>query len=484
MASSRTRPTLADPLEALLIERVRAALAAAQPVPPAEAFLLSAPRRSRSAKAPVIVALSGGRDSVALLDLVGRVAASRSAPVKNVVAVHVHHGLSPQAEAWAEHCRLLAERLGVGFELARVKVRARGHGIEAAARLVRYEALAAAAHAHGARIVLAAHHLDDRLETFLIQWMRGAGADGLAGFPAERAFADGSLRLVRPFIDTPRIDIEAYVAMRGLAYVDDDSNEDTRLLRNALRLQVLPVMDAARPGFRAAAARSIDLVAEAADVLRSVAEEDLAHCVGAAATLRVDRLLALPVPRQALVLRAWLASHGVEPPARGRLLEALRQVREARSDARLLVRIGRMELRRFRAHLVLREAETTAPSAWQFEWKGESEMAVPVWGGVLHFTRTDGVGFDSTWLAASPLELRGRAGGERFKPEALRPSKTLKRLFQEAAIPEFERARLPLLWRGDDLIFVAGLGADARRLENEGDRVAIEWRADRGLIAS
>lgn len=481
MASSRTRPK-ADPLESRLLEALRAALLAAAPAA-AEPGLLTPDRRRATRPAPVLVALSGGRDSVALLDLAARLAATRGAPLKQVIAVHVNHGLSAQADAWGEHCAALAARLGVDFELVPVKVRARGQGLEAAARAARYEALAEAAQRHGARIVLTAHHRDDQLETFLIQWMRGAGPEGLAGFPAERAFAEGALRLVRPFIDTPRSEIESYVAARGLAYVDDESNADTRFLRNALRLQALAAMAAARPGFEAAAARAIELVAEAAEVLRSVAAADLAACRGAAAgTLRVDRLLALDAARQALVLRAWLAGEGVAAPARRRLMEALRQVREARSDARLLVRLGSLELRRFRAHLVLRPAEASARSSTSLQWRGEREIAVPAWGGVLRFVPTRGAGFARDWLAALPLELRSRGGGERFKPAPLRPSRTLKRLFQEAGVAEFERARLPLVWRAGELIYVAGLGADARRVESDGDNIALEWVSDRGLI--
>ncbi|HOX88707.1 MAG TPA: tRNA lysidine(34) synthetase TilS [Burkholderiaceae bacterium] len=473
-----------QPLERSLLERLSAALAAAATPAalPEAALLASAPRRR--SRVPMVLALSGGRDSVALLDLAARLRGTRGSPVRDLVAVHVHHGLSRSADAWAEHCRLLAERLEVDFELVRVKVRARGQGLEAAAREARYTALAQVAQARGAHLVLTAHHLDDRLETFLIQWMRGAGVDGLAGFPAERDFAGGTLRLVRPLIDTPRAEIEAYATLRGLAYVDDESNEDTRLLRNALRLQVLPAMDAARPGFRAAAARGVDLVADAAEVLRSVAAEDLARCrdEAGAGTLYVDRVLTLPDARQALVLRAWLAEAGVSAPSRARLVEALRQVREARSDARLLVRLGGMELRRFRGHLLLRPEQAEARGAFRFQWRGEREVAVPSWGGVLRILPCSGEGLPAAWLAAEPLELRQRAGGERFKPSRTRPRRTLKRLFQDEGVPEFERARLPLVWRGADLIHVGGLGSDVRYLDDEGERVQLEWVADRGLI--
>ncbi len=248
---------------------------------------------------------------------------------------------------------------------------------------------------------------------------------------------------------------------------------------------MLPRLDALRPGFRAAAARSVELVAEATEALRSVAQSDLALCQDGApdGMLRLDVLATLPAARQTWTLRAWLASHGIEAQSRARLIDMLDQARDARSDARLLVRIGGREVRRYRGLLLLREADSSDRDAESFRWKGESEIALPAWGGVLRFTReTDREGFDPDWLAAAPLEVKSRAGGERFKPFAGRPSRTLKRLYQDAGIAEFERARLPLLWRDGDLIYVAGLGADVRLTDSDGERITIAWQPDAVLI--
>jgi tRNA(Ile)-lysidine synthase len=167
-------------------------------------------------------------------------------------------------------------------------------------------------------------------------------------------------------------------------------------------------------------------------------------------------------------------------------LAANRQARSARADARLLLRIGGYELRRYRGLLLLRRDEA-APAAEtvSVRWRGESEIVVPRWRGILHFVPTERAGFPPEWLQAMPLQLKARSGGERFKPHPTRPSKTLKRLFQDAAIPEFERARLPLVWRGDELIYVAGLGADVRLLDDDDSpRVLLDWRPDPSLLES
>ena len=489
MASSRARSKKTDPLEQQLLEVVRAAVARAASLAHETAAKTSEPLKRQLQTPPralavtVALGLSGGRDSMALLDLLARLAATRGTGVRRVVAIHIHHGLSRNADAWLAHCEVECARMGVPLVTRRVEVKRRGRGIEAAAREVRYAALADAARDAGARIVVTAHHRDDRLETFLLQWMRGAGPDGLAAFPAARAFGR-DLQLLRPLVDIARTDIERYVQLRALSYVDDDSNDDVALLRNAVRRDVLPRLDALRPGFRAAAARSVDLVAEAAEAMRSTAASDYAACAEDApeGMLRLDRLSALPAARQTGALRAWLAEQGLQAPSRARLLEVLDQARNARSDAKLLVRLGSHEVRRYRGLLLLKQADDASRDSHVFTWRGEEEVPLPSWGGVLRFIVVDGEGFDPEWLRAVPLEVRPRGGGERFKPHAARPSKTLKRLFQDAGIAEFERGRLPLLWRDGELIFVGGLGADVRFTDRDGERIAIEWEPDASLL--
>lgn len=493
MAASRTPPKKADPLENSLLEAVATALRrareqfSAREEEAAEVMPRRAPRAAASRIPPlrVVVGYSGGRDSTALLSVLARLAKVRGSGVREVIAVHVHHGLSRNADDWEAHCAAVARECGVRFVARRVAVRRAGRGLEAAARDARYGELAEVAAELGADIVCSAHHRDDRIETFLLQWLRGAGPEGLAAFPPARPFGNAGPLLVRPFIDIARADLARYVEQRGLATVEDESNDDRSLLRNALRLDVLPRLDALRPGFRAAAARSVELVADAAETLRSVAADDLALLQeGApAGMLRLDALALLPPARQAWALRAWLAGQGVEAVSRARLREMLEQAHEARSDARLLLRVGDREVRRYRGLLLLKTADAAARDAEAFRWSGEPEIALAGWGGVLRFLRVhDQEGFDPAWLAERPLEARPRSGGERFKPLSGRPSRTLKRLYQDAGIPEFERARLPLLWRDGDLIYVAGLGSDVRLTDRDGERIVIEWQPDATLI--
>ena len=494
MASSRKRRPTADPLERSLIAAVKSAVdQALSDNSPARRSSGSRTRRD----APLVVAYSGGRDSTALLNLVCALRDGRVRGFARPHAVHVHHGLHSDADSWADHCERQCAALNVPLSVRRVRVERRRLGTEAAAREVRYRALAEAARELGAGAVLTAHHLDDRLETFLLQWIRGAGLEGLAAMaePRELDGADSPLShasgrgaggesghmapilLLRPLLHIPRERIEQYVQQKALAFVEDPSNSDLRFDRNVVRQVVMPGLGRLRSGFRAAAERSIELIAEGADVLRSVAREDLQTCSrdAPASMLRLDRLAMLPQARQTLVLREWLAQAHLTPPPRARLLEALHQAIHAGADARMLIRIGEHELRRHHGLLCVIAPRRTTPALHALQWQGESQLAVPSWGGALQFTLTTGEGFDARWLGAEPLQLRPRTGGERFKPHPTRPSKRLKQIFQEARIPEYQRSALPLVWRDGRLIYVAGVGPDVRMLVAEGERVRIDW---------
>jgi len=477
MASSRKRLPKPDPVEQRLLDALRDAVAEQA------GCLPDGTAAGRAEPGPLLIAYSGGRDSAALLDAACRLRRGRVGAFERLLAVHVHHGLAAEADEWERSCEQACARLEVPLRVVRVRVEPSGGGVEEAARSARYAALAEVAAENGAAAVLTAHHLDDRIETFLMQWMRGAGIEGLTGFVAARAFA-GHAALLRPWLAAPRADIEHYVARRELAYVDDPSNSEPRLLRGALRAKVLPALRAVRPGFLRGAARSVELLAEAAEALQELAEADLASCTedAPAGMLWLDRLSMLPPGRRAVTLRAWLAAQGVQVPSRARLAQVLAQALGSRADARMKVRIGPHEVRRHRGLLLLRAAQTEYHGEATVRWRGESEIAVPAWGGVLRFEPTREEGFDAEWLRAEPLQLRGRGGGERFKPHALRPSKTLKRLFQDAGIAEFERAALPLVWREGRLIYVAGLGADARLIEAGGERIRLQWHPDAELL--
>jgi tRNA(Ile)-lysidine synthase len=397
----------------------------------------------------VAVGLSGGLDSVVLLDLLASVAPGAGVALS---ALHVNHGLSAQADAWTGACARLAESLGIPLAVHRVQVRRDDpRGIEAAARAERHRCYAAAA----VDAVALAHHADDQAETVLLQLLRGAGAAGIAAMPACRRLTGTSV-LIRPLLAVKRDELLACARERGLSWVEDESNEDRRFSRNYLRHAVMPLIAARFPGYRETLARAADNAADLAALADRLGHLDLARCAGDGG-LDLGALAGLDEPGRANVLRLWLREAGIPPPPRARLLEMLSQALQARPDAGPCFPLGTRRLVRHRGWLQLVSAETDAPVGWNLPWQGEPQLPLPD-GRVARFVAVMGQG------VRADLPLRGRAslgtrrGGERMRLHAGGPHRTLKNLLQEAGIPSWERSRLPLLYLDGDLVHVPGVG--------------------------
>ena len=279
---------------------------------------------SFSPELPLAVAFSGGADSTALL-----LACAEKWPGR-VMAIHVHHGLQPAADDFVRHCEKFCSDLGVPLVVCRVHARhASGQSPEDAARNARYAALqSAATDANGpmvCRAVSLAQHADDQVETILLALSRGAGLPGLAAMPA-RWERDG-LVYHRPLMAVRASDIRAWLAQRGVTFVEDPSNADEGLTRNRIRARLLPALAAALPQFRDTFARSASHAAQAQQVLDEIAREDLAHAARARdGALSITGVQVLSRPRQANLVRHWLkATHGAVPNA-AQLKELLDQI--------------------------------------------------------------------------------------------------------------------------------------------------------------
>jgi len=367
----------------------------------------------------VAVGLSGGLDSVVLLHLMHGFAPRLRCKLS---ALHVNHGLSPNAAEWQKFCSALCLALGVPFKAVRVKVKKQGQGLEAAARAARRAAFVKLR----VDAIAVAHHLDDQAETVLFNLLRGTGLDGASGMPAVGELGDK--QLLRPLLDVPRSGIRDYAAEHRLAWIEDESNNDESLTRNFLRRQVGPLLETRFPRWRENLARAAR------------------HFAGA--ELDARRLL-----------RAYLKGKGMRAPSEAKLVEMLRQLGAGKGaiehDGKVL------RLYRDKTYLLKKSnGKTFRPVAW----RGESRIDIPALGGELLFKRVSGCGIDSALLKGKTFQVRLRSGGERLKPDARRPSRTLKNLFQEAGVPPWERERMPLIFCGDDLVWAPGLGVDAKYL--------------------
>ena len=413
------------------------------------------------------VALSGGRDSVALLHAT---LAQASARAHDIVAVHVHHGLSMSADAWVRFCKDLCCECSVPLIVRRVDVaRKPRKSVEAEARHVRYAALADAAASAGADVVLLAHHQDDQAETVLLQLLRGAGPQGLAAMPEARTDAMG-VKWLRPLIDVPRTAIDAYVHERHLAWVDDDSNADVRYMRNALRKRVVPALASIAPGYPGTVARAAAHQAEAAHLADDLASLDAADSFDGA-TLSRTALARLPAHRARNVLRWFLRERGLSPPSSARLAAMCEQLRDARIDARTCVRHAGAEIGIHRNRIVV---HAPPPASFAYDWSGEAVIALP--HGVLRFDRSIGSGIKAALLRSERVVIRSRRGGERIQLAANRPRQALKSLLQQADIPTWTRMGLPLVFCGDVLAGVPQIGIDTHFAASAGeDGFELQW---------
>lgn len=422
----------------------------------------------------VAVAFSGGRDSLALLHATTRAAVLLDL---DVVALHVHHGLVPGADAWVLSAQRLCARWRrrgwpIRLRWARLdSAPASGDSVEAWARRERYAALRRMAAEEGASLVLLAQHRRDQAETVLLQALRGGGPKALAAMPrqAER----DSMLWVRPWLSQSRAAIDAYISRYRLRPIEDPSNDDPRWARNRLRKEVWPALVAAFGDAEQALAAVAERAAEAAAALAELAASDLAS-VARNGMLDRTTWLRLSPPRRALVLRSWLAEvllTGVPESLVQRLLVEWPRTAAARwpVDARRMLQAYRGGLR-----WVAVRPDSRAPAAAQrMDLSVAGDFDLPAWNGHLEVRLATAGGIAPS--ALKHAELRARSGGEQFQRALRTPPRSLKKQYQLAGLPAPERHG-PLVWAGDRLLYVPGLGIDARALAEPGrPQLTLSW---------
>ena len=407
------------------------------------AFLARFPCRGRR-----WVALSGGLDSTVLLHLL-------SAEGEPVSAVHVHHGLSPNADDWADHCAELADSLGVPLVTRQVAVEA-GAGLEAGARDARYGVFQHLLQP-GDQLLLA-HHGDDQVETFFLRLLRGAGPQGLSGMRSARPLGQGML--LRPLLGVARSELEAYARENDLSWIEDESNRDLRFDRNFLRARVLPLLSDRWP-LRRRVQRAARNLEESALLLQELAGSDLRDCrrrpERLGESIALEPFLALGPERRRNLLRSWAEALGGTWPSALQLAELEQQLASAHPDRLPAVPLGRVVARRFRDRLFLTPALPEVPQSYSTFWNGQSVLQLAGRGSLAGLPG---------WPAAQ-YRVTFRQGGERARPLERQHSQTLKKLMQEYGLEPWLRDRVPLIFGGDrllavgDLFLCDGWGGDA-----------------------
>lgn len=391
------------------------------------------------------LAFSGGLDSTVLLHLLVRLGRRHRLPP--LTALHVHHGLQRVADDWPEHCRQVCARLGVPLQVLRVRVEA-GASLERAAREARYRVFAELL--GEGELLLTAQHQDDQAETLLFRLLRGAGVRGLAAMPGMRPLGRG--RLLRPLLEVSRGELERYAVAQGLRWVEDPSNRDQHFSRNFLRHRVLPLLAERWPQATRSMARSAAHMAEARELLDDLARLDLAVAGDEGdfswlglPSLALAPLLGLSPARQRNALRHWLEPFTLLPDTdHWAGWEALCK---AAPEAAPVWRLARGEVQRGAGRIWWLAGDWLQPPVGPLSW---SEPTVPLALPGNGCLQLQGRG------PGGPLEVRYRQGGE-VLAVAGRGHRDLKRLLNERGLPGFVRGRLPLLYRGAELLAVAAL---------------------------
>jgi tRNA(Ile)-lysidine synthase len=414
----------------------------------------------------IAVALSGGLDSVVLLDTVYKSTLAHKSPPE-IWAFHIHHGLQKSADDWFVFCEKLTKKYQIKFDfrLLHLDGNSKQGNVEARARSARYQALAELCTEHGVQDLLLAHHQNDQAETVLLQLLRGSGVAGLAAMSNSRELklGDTVITLWRPLIEQSKLELEAYAKTNQLEWVEDPSNQNTQYRRNAIRKNIIPRLEKIQPGAIVNLARSAKFLAQSQTLLDRLAKMD-GKSIIVKAGLNVSRLKALAendLPAANNLMRYWLKTYDLAMPSHERLAAWWKDLASAKQDAQLEWGHDGRKIRVWRDFLQIADEQA---GEWIFQ-KVNAKSKVP--------------GLPMEWVKEAQkkglIEFRTRVGAEKIQIQPNSPRRSLKNLFQEYDIPPWQR-QAPLLFIAHELIAVAGVGVSYPQLVHSGPRVMPEWR--------
>ncbi|MCC4782663.1 tRNA lysidine(34) synthetase TilS [Vibrio splendidus] len=411
----------------------------------------------------LIVAFSGGVDSRVLLELAAHYSQTHDIECS---AVHVHHGLSENADHWVEQCQAWCDALSVSLAVERVSLDINsGESVEKLARDARYQAFQQ--HIRQGDVLVTGQHIDDQLETFLLALKRGSGPKGLSSMAKVMSF--GEAFIVRPLLSVTRADIEESARDMGLTWVEDESNQDLRFDRNFIRHQVTPTLTERWPSFRESVSRSAQLCAEQELLLDELLESHFLQALGGSnsKSLSIEALSQHSDLLRARLIRMWISHCNQPMPSQKQLKLIWDEVACSQADANPKLVLNDVEIRRFNNQLYLVQ-DTKDLSNWVSEILIDENLLLPDGLGEIHLNSlpSDSVtrNCDSQSFSLPDTSATLRVI---FNPEGLSAhpvgrghSRKLKKLFQEYQVPSWLRRRTPILMDSDRVIAVLGLFVD------------------------
>lgn len=427
----------------------------------------------------IVLALSGGLDSCVLLQLLQRLLAMQQ--LQSLRAVHIHHGLSPQADEWAAFCQSCCQAAGIAYHCVPLSIIPQSRlSLEAVARTARYAALAQ--QLDRGETLVTAHHLDDQCETLLLALKRGSGPAGLAAMPEQQPFAAGVL--CRPLLSVSRVRLRAYAQQQPLYWVEDASNQSLQFDRNFLRHSILPPVVRRWPQFAEATLRSAQLCGEQEQLLDELLQPLLRQWMDPQGALSIEELAHCSEVKRQAVLRRWFRQLAAPIPSRQQLFHLWSQVALSSQDANPQLQLGHWQVRRYRQRLYL--VAPLAPLPALRVWHDlEGILALPA-------------GLGRVWMQSSRLlrpesgqrasEIRPPAPGQwiswRFGLSGRvriigRGSRPPKKIYQEQGIPPWLRSRLPVLYYDEVAVAIPGLlVTEAGAPDPVNQAVSLIWESD------
>jgi tRNA(Ile)-lysidine synthase len=388
------------------------------------------------------IAYSGGLDSEVLLHHL--VTLRKHYPLK-LKAIHVHHGLSENADHWSEHCLKKCEALKVELIIRKITLpEDPGKSREDLARQFRYAVFAELLAEND--LLLTGHHQNDQAETVLLQLFRGAGPKGLAAMPRFKRLGAGWH--ARPLLDYTRDELKEVAKAAQLTWIEDESNTNIDYSRNFLRHQILPLLQTRWPTVTRILARVAENCADAQEVLATIIQEDLDVARGSVKnTLSVEQLKKFQPERQRIIIREWLHQNRLKAPSAKKMQRILIDMLQAREDKSPCVQWGDITLRRYRGNIILIQNPRLPELAVStILWKGDEPLAIP------------GLGILQTTLPSKTRQVavRFRSGGEYCRLPGRSIHHSLKKLFQQWGVPPWQRDQIPLIFVDEELAVVVG----------------------------
>lgn len=438
----------------------------------------------------ILVAYSGGVDSQVLLTVLAKLQQQHLISNK-IVACHVNHGLSTNADTWQLFAQQQCKQANIPLRIRELTLKKRvQESLEATAREARYQALIHCLQ-HPA-IIVTGHHLDDQAETLLLALKRGAGLKGMSAMSEETTL--GQHRLARPLLPISRSDIVSYANQQQLEWIEDESNQDEQFDRNFIRQSIMPLMRERWPSIASTLSRSAQHAQHAQELLDEIAHEDLAKVKCTAISLSVTGLLQLTKQRFYNVIRHFLSLNNKLMPSVAQLSQLLSQL-YANEDKNPAIKINDYYLRRYKSTLYLTPCFDDIHH-WFVNISEQKSISLPDNLGdvtIEYYVAEASKKVSATkpidnYFSPTHVTLVAPSAGQKVSirfyhqnpkclPHYRDKPRALKKILQEANIPTWQRQRIPFVYYDDVLVAALGVFVCKNHLPYQDDALCkLVWR--------